>query len=165
MSNYQLFLRDQDTHNYIKNCIGKVFNDIGKTIDIDKMVFEYQPMGHGTPKFNKSNMYIYSFWFDGEDVPLKIGKAGSKTESRYKYHHYNKNSVGSCLAKSIAADTAFCNKNSIDTDTEPLKKWIKANCHRLNIIMPNNPQNGYDMFTLELIEAILHNIYRPKYEG
>ena len=142
-----------------------VFIAIGKTIDLDKMKFEYQKMGHATPKFNNGKMYIYSFWFNGEDVPLKIGKAGPKSRARYTSQHYNKNSAKSCLAGKIAADTAFCNKHGIDTDTEPLKKWIHANCHRLNIEMPYDPQNGYDMFTLELIEAILHNIYKPKCEG
>ena len=165
MSNYQLFLDNANAHNDIKNCICKVFSDIGKTIDLDKMIFEYQPMGHNTPKFNNGNMYIYSFWFDGENVPLKIGKAGSKSKARYTSQHYNKNSTKSCLAKSIAADTAFCNKHNINANTDALKKWIHANCHRLNIIMPYDPSSGYDMFTLELIEAILHNMYPPKYEG
>ena len=45
MSNYQLFLDNANAHNDIKNCICKVFSDIGKTIDLDKMIFEYQPMG------------------------------------------------------------------------------------------------------------------------
>ena len=96
MPDYQFRLNNQ-TPSDIKTCIGKVFKAIGKTIDLDKMKFEHQKMEHDTPKFNNGKMYIYSFWFDGEDVPLKIGKAGPKTRDRYQYRHYRKSKKEAAL--------------------------------------------------------------------
>ena len=39
--------------------------------------------------------------------------------------------------------------------------WIKSNCRRIDILIDVSA----GIFTLELIEGILHYIYEPKYEG
>jgi len=46
-------------------------------------------------------------------------------------------------------------------DEENVKGWIKKNCRRIDILL--NVKLGPSM--LELVEAILHCRYEPKYES
>ena len=50
-----------------------------------------------------------------------------------------------------------------DSNIEPanIKDWIKSNCRRIDIII--NADLG--VFTLELIEGVMHYKYEPKLEG
>lgn len=41
------------------------------------------------------------------------------------------------------------------------KEFIKSNCRRIDVMIPVD----MGIFTLELVEAILHYKYEPKYEG
>lgn len=155
----------------IKPKILEVFSVLGKKIDINQINIIPLHKGHSTPKFNKGKMYVYSFWFENNEkeiIPLKIGKAGPKSAARYTSHHYNMNSSQSCLAKRISKDDNFITENNlmeISKDSKELNKWIKENCHRIDIEMPFDENNNFDLYTLELVEAIFHNLYKPKYEG
>jgi hypothetical protein len=44
---------------------------------------------------------------------------------------------------------------------ENVGEWIKSNCRRIDIEIDAD----LGAFTLELVEAILHYKYTPKYEG
>lgn len=146
--------------------ISSVFDVLSKDINTDEINIEIQNKSHKNPKFCDGKMYVYSFWYNKIDVPLKIGKAGPKSKARYTSHHYNVNSSNSCLAKQILSDKEFVEKYNVDISSgQSLSNWIHRNCQRINIEMPYDTSTGYDLFTLELIEAILHNLYMPKYEG
>ena len=150
----------------ILQTLSSVFNAIGKNIDLSNINITFQDSGHDNPIFCEGKMYIYSFWFDKIENPLKIGKAGPKSKARYTHHHYNCNSSRSCLAKQILSDTNFIKNYNVDVSSgKKLNEWIHKNCKRINIEMPYDIDNEYDLFTLELIEAILHNMYAPLYEG
>lgn len=151
----------------IKKYILEVFKALSKAINIDDIVVSFQDKNQHPPKFNKGKMYIYSFWLETETAPLKIGKAGPNSIARYTSHHYNMNSSNSCLAKRIAEDNAFKDKYGINKNigSEQLNRWIRENCYRINIEMPYDIENGFDLYTLELVEAILHNLFPPIYEG
>lgn len=101
-------------------------------------------------------MGVYCFRYNG--TFLKIGKAGLKSSPRFLSQHYNPNSAKSTLARSILDDQEMVN---IGVTSENIKDWIKQNCQRIDILIDGKT----GIFTLELIEAILHYRYRPKYEG
>lgn len=148
-----------------KTCIDNVFKTLGKPVDVNKIQFLPQKEGHKSPVFRDGCMYVYSFWIEGEDQPLKIGKAGPRSKARYTSHHYNRNSSESCLAKRIADDADFVQKYAIaSVESRDLNEWIRNNCYRINIEMPFG-KDGFDLYTLELVEAIMHNLYPPRFEG
>lgn len=147
----------------ILNAISNVSKCLDKEIDTDRLAFIFNGKGHENPKFRKGYMYIYSFWHDDFQEPLKIGKAGPKTKRRYVRSHYDPHSSKSCLAGSIIQDDSFCTKYGVNENT--VSEWMHSNLQRINIEIPFDVEGGFDYFTLELIEAILHYKYNPYFEG
>lgn len=107
-------------------------------------------------KFIDGKMYVYTFRL--QDEYLKIGKAGRSSKARFYSHHYNPESSKSNLARSILSDTEM-NLHSLSKVT--MGDWIKNNIDRVDIEV----DEGLGIFTLNLIESILHCMYLPKYEG
>ena len=101
-------------------------------------------------------MGVYTFWYN--DVALKIGKAGSKSNARFLSQHYAPHSAKSTLAASILVDKEMQN---LDITEANVGDWIKQYCRRIDILLDAD----LEIFTLELIEAALHYKYEPKYEG
>ncbi len=64
----------------------------------------------------------------------------------------------STLAKSLLSDSEMSDLNIASSN---IKDWIKSNCRRIDIVI--NADLG--VFTLELIEGVMHYKYEPKYEG
>ena len=89
------------------------------------------------------------------DEFLKIGKANSNSGPRFISHHYTF-SAPSTLAKSICSDDEFV---QIGINKDNVKSWMLGNLHRINIYVKSSKA------TTELIEAILHYAYRPRFEG
>ena len=143
--------------------ITEISRVLGKEIDINRIKFISSEKEHSNPKFEKGYMYIYSFWHDDFHQPLKIGKAGPKSKRRYERSHYDPESSKSCLAGSLVNDEYFSNKYNINKDN--VSVWMHENLQCLNIRIPFDVDNGFDYFTLELIEAILHYKYEPYFEG
>lgn len=103
---------------------------------------------------NKRAVYM----FIHENHFLKIGKAGVNSNARFQSQHYNHKSVSSNLAKSILNDKDM---KSYKLNEENISSWIKNNCRRIDILIDSNTS----VFKMDLIEAILHYKYEPKYEG
>lgn len=153
----------EKTKKEMHDIISEVSKYLGKEIDMSKLEFKFDDKGHDNPKFEKGYMYVYSFWHDDFQQPLKIGKAGPKSKRRYERSHYNPESSKSCLAGSLVNDDYFSNK--YDINMKNVDEWMHTNLQRLNIQIPFDVDNGFDYFTLELIEAILHYKYEPYFEG
>lgn len=136
--------------------IQNVSQVLGDPIDSTK----YEIVDRGTPHQAKSlpvgMMGIYTFWYNG--AFLKIGKAGFKSSARFLSQHYNPKSAQSTLAASILKDDDLL---KLELNEENVGEWIKRNCRRIDILI--NVELG--IFTLDLIEAVLHHKYEPKYEG
>ena len=136
--------------------ITQVFNILDKPLDASK----YKIIDRGLPHVPKSlppgMMGIYSFYY--EDRFLKIGKAGSKSNARFLSQHYNPHSASSNLASSILKD---CNMAYLNLTSQNISDWIKSHCRRIDILL----DESLGVFTLELVEAILHYKYEPLYEG
>lgn len=101
---------------------------------------------------------VYCFYYPESETFLKIGKVSRNSNARYVYQHYGFN-ARSTLAKSIIADKELNINDSLSEDN--IKDWIFNNCQRIDIIL----DSSLDVFTLDLIEMLLHYKYKPKYEG
>jgi hypothetical protein len=129
----------------------------GDPIDRSGMVIEFLDAPHLPPaRLPAGMMAIYGFWHDGRW--LKIGKAGPRSNARYTTHHYGFNAP-STLAKSLRDDPAMGNVPAFDPGFPG--SWIKANCCRINILLPATR----NIELLNLLEAFLHLRLRPIYEG
>lgn len=138
--------------------ISKLLLSVMMVLDpnFDKQKFEIRCLGkpHEPEGLPKGKMAIYMFFYKSE--ALKIGKVGIKSQARFKSDHYNPNSSGSNLAKSIINDDNFA-----DVSKDNVKLWIKSNIYRIDIIL--DPE--LKIWTLNLFESILHYRYKPRYEG
>lgn len=136
--------------------IQAVSESLGKSID--KRLYKILDRGlpHQPKGLPSGTMGVYTFNYNG--LFLKIGKAGPSSNARFLSQHYNPNSAMSNLAKSILNDTDMQNLRINELN---VGDWIKRNCRRIDIII--DAEAG--IFTLELIEAILHYKYSPIYEG
>ncbi|MGG4481236.1 hypothetical protein [Paenibacillus illinoisensis] len=139
----------------IKPFLFKMLNEVG-IYPTDEQI---RIVDRGKPhscRFIDGKMYVYTFRFQNEY--LKIGKAGRNSKARLYSHHYNPGSSKSNLAKSVLSDTAM-NHHSLSNVT--VGDWIKNNIERVDIEVDEK----LGIFTLNLIESILHCMYLPKYEG
>lgn len=96
-------------------------------------------------------IYIFAY----NDEFLKIGKANANSNARFVSQHYGF-SAPSTLAKSICLDKEFA---SLGVNQENVKSWMLENLHRINIYVKSNKA------TTELVEAVLHYTFRPRFEG
>ena len=140
----------------IDTLIQEVSLAIGKPISRDK----YQIIDRGLPhvpptRLPAEKMAVYMFLL-GDEL-LKIGKANHRSNARFCSQHYGLNAP-STLAKSLLSDSGM---SSLNITPSNIKDWIKTNCRRIDVII--DAELG--MFTLGLIEGIMHYKYEPRYEG
>lgn len=153
----------EKTKKEMQDIISKVSEELGKKIDISKLEFVFEEKGSPISPSKKNYMYVYSFWHDDYTEPLKIGKASKNNSSRFRVNHYIPSSSKSNLALSLINDNETSKRYGLNE--ENVGKWMLDNLHRLNIRVPFDVDNGFDYFTLELIEVILHYKYEPYFEG
>lgn len=140
----------------IRRIIKSVPEIIGTTIPPESFKINLSEKPHQPENLPKGKMAVYIFIYN--DSFLKIGKVGPNSNARFQSQHYNPNSAQSNLAKSLMKDKEM--KDIIGNT--PIDQWIKNNCDRIDVIID---KNSVPEFSLELIEAILHYRFKPKYEG
>jgi hypothetical protein len=129
----------------------------GEPLGEADLVFEFHEAPHLPPsKLPVAKMAIYGFWAEGRW--LKIGKVGANSQARYTSQHYNSNSARSTLAESLLVCPDF--GPQFGGQVAAVKDWIKARCHRVNILVPST--HSYEL--LSLFEAFLHARLWPRYE-
>ena len=92
------------------------------------------------------------------DSFLKIGKASSRSNTRFRSQHYAPNRSQSNLAKSILNDPTM---HKYNLNEEGVGIWIEQNVRRIDLLI----DSSVGIFVLNLFEAFLHCKYIPKYEG
>lgn len=102
-------------------------------------------------------VYIFAYKSKGDYEYLKIGKANANSAARFTSQHYGF-SAQSTLAKSICNDVEF---RQMGISKENIKEWMLNNLYRINILI--SAEEGKAV--TELIEAVLHYKFRPRYEG
>jgi len=112
---------------------------------------------HTPPAALKGRGAVYSFFWPERGEFLKVGKAGSRTEARYRYQHYG-DQARSTLFKDLKEN---CEVLGVPCDDGALKEWMYANLAQADILLAP----GYAPFVLSLLEAFLHLRWSPRYEG
>lgn len=140
----------------IESIIQIVTTELGKCLPKENYEIIDRGIPHQPKGLPKTKMGVYLFEYNG--TFLKIGKAGPRSMARFLSQHYSASSARSTLAKSILKDDDF---EYLSLTPENVGDWIKTNCRRIDILI--DEQAG--IFALELIEALLHYMYVPKYEG
>jgi len=136
---------------YIQNATSA----ISKPLDERNYEIIDRGVPHNPAGLPRGKMGIYTFWHEGRF--LKIGKAGANSDARFRSQHYGFNAP-STLAKSIMNDSEMLSLGINETN---VGEWIKNNCRRVDVLIDVSA----GIFALEMVEAILHYVYEPKYEG
>ena len=131
------------------------FKLLGKPIDTRKYIIVDRPTPHNPEKLPPGMMGICTFWHDGN--ALVVGRAGSKSNSRFYSQHYNPKSSQSNLAASLLSDISM---SHLRISEASVCGWIKKNCRRIDILLDAN----FGTIVLERIKASLVEKYNPKYE-
>lgn len=139
--------------------IEKVTQELGYSLPKKSYYFEDAGCPHRQSSLPKGYAAIYIFVYESEVKCeyLKIGKANAKSNARFSSQHYGFNAK-STLAKAICGDDEFC---KMGINQENIKEWMLNNLHRVNIFISTEQGKA----TTELVEAMLHYKFRPKYEG
>lgn len=127
------------------------------SISSNEVVIEYMDAPHKPKSLPAGKMAVYGFWGDGSW--LKFGIAGPNSGPRYLSQHYNKDSSRSNLAKLLANDPRMLNVAGFDANDRG--RWIRNVTHGVNILI--SAQREYKL--LSLLEAFLHLLLNPRYEG
>lgn len=148
---------------YLKSEIKDTLSASFKALDTSDVMQHIQIVDEGIPHQYPSKLVdnasaVYCFYYPKSETFLKIGKVSRNSNARYVYQHYGFNAK-STLAKSVIADKELNVGDSLSEDN--IKDWIFNNCQRIDIVL----DSSLDVFTLDLIEMLLHYKYKPKYEG
>lgn len=104
----------------------------GTECDLSKIRVEVLDKPHKPSGLPTGTMAVYCFFLNGQ--ALKIGIAGPSSGPRYLSQHYNPNSAGSNLAKSISAHPTKIGIPPLHTNFVGI--WIKEHTDRINILFP-----------------------------
>ena len=130
-------------------------SELGCPISKSDYIIEDLGCPHKPTPLKPEYVGVYLFFYKGK--ALKIGKANERTKARFLSQHYGFN-ARSTLAKSIAADPYFA---QLGFTKENAGAWIKENTHRINILVTERIGPAAS----ELIEAVFHYQFRPRFEG
>lgn len=148
-----------DEIGHIMNYIEKLSLELGYPLTRKSYYIEDAGCPHRQSSLPKGYAAIYIFAYESEThyECLKIGKANANSAARFTSQHYGFN-ASSTLAKSICGDAEF---RQMRINKENIKAWILNNLHRVNIFISAEQGKA----ATELVEAVLHYKFRPRYEG
>jgi hypothetical protein len=127
------------------------------SVSLRDIQVEYLEAPHTPPRrLPAGKMAVYGFCHEGNW--LKIGMAGPNSNARYTSQHYNPNSAGSTLAKSLVDDPDAAALSNFNPDAPG--DWIKSTTGRVNVLL--DAKHG--LLLPALLEAFLHVRLRPRYE-
>ena len=144
----------------LSDTINKLFEAVGEQKLFPKYEINDLGIPHEPKSLQKGYVAVYLFYCPKEKCFLKIGRVGPKSGARFSYQHYNPNCAKSNLASSLLNDKTM--KVTYDLSEENIGGWIKENCRRVDILIPEETSSA---FMSELIEVCLHYKFKPKYEG
>ena len=148
-----------DDITYTMEYIEEIARNLGDILPNESYYIEDEGCPHIQPSLPNgyAAIYIFTYGTDKEYECLKIGKVNVNSAARFKSQHYGF-SAPSTLAKSICKDKKFA---QMGINEDNVKKWMLNNLHRINVFI--NAEQGKAI--TELVEAILHYRFRPRYEG
>lgn len=140
--------------------VEEITHRLGDNLNEDDYYIEDMGCPHIQPKLPDGYSAVYLFVYeykDGSYELLKIGKVNSKSKARFTSQHYGL-SAPSTLAKSICEDQEF---KAMGIDKDCVKGWMIGNLRRINVYIKTDCGKAMT----ELVEAVLHYAFRPRYEG
>ncbi len=144
--------------------VERISGELGDAITPDDYYVEDLGCPHLPPKrlpagYSAVYFFVNETTCDNEVkyVFLKIGKANELSNARFTSQHYGFNAK-STLAKSLCNDPEF---TSMGINSDNAKDWITGNLRRVNILIKAEKGKA----ATELMEAVMHYAFRPKYEG
>lgn len=140
--------------------IEEITRELGYPLSPDSYYIEDAGCPHRQPPSlpkGYAAIYIFAYASEPKCEYLKIGKANANSAARFISQHYGF-SAPSTLAKSICSDYEF---RQMGITQENVKEWMLNNLHRVNVLI--RAEQGKAI--TELVEAILHYRFRPRYEG
>ena len=145
----------KNTMKYVEEVTGK----LGYALPSESYYIEDSGCPHKQSSLPKgyAAVYIFAHLSGTEYECLKIGKANANSAARFTSQHYGFN-ASSTLAKSICNDNEF---RQIGVTEANVKEWMLKNLYRINIFIAAEQGKA----ATELVEAILHYKFRPRYEG
>src|SRR5260370_14021837 len=129
----------------------------GTECDLSKIRVEILNKPHKPSGLPTGKMAVYCFFLNGQ--ALKVGITGPNRDARYRSQHYNPNSAGSNLAKSILTYPSKIGIAPLHTNF--VGTWIKEHTDRINILLPDS----FGRRILSMLETFLHARWKPIYEG
>ncbi len=123
----------------------------------DGITIEIWPRPHKPKGLPTGRMAVYAFFLNGQ--ALKVGKAGANSDARYRSQHYNPNSAGSTLARSILNNPAKAGATGVNELN--IGDWIKQHTDRVNFLLPAS----LGKHRVSLLETFLHDRWTPVFEG
>ena len=147
---------------YIKctmECIEEASKRLGYALAPQSYYIEDAGCPHKQSTLPKGYAAVYIFVYESKTKCeyLKIGKVNVNSSARFHSQHYGF-SAPSTLAKSICNDDEFC---QMGINQENVKEWMLNHLHRVNILIRADQGKA----ATELVEAMLHYRFRPRYEG
>lgn len=161
--------------NILKTEIPNLINDFLEVAKIatvqiqkDQITVELLTAPHRRPKRLPSGKQAV-YWFSVANICLKVGKAGAQSSARFTSQHYNPNSSGSNLAKSIIKSKERLKtmlpddiRLTLDVLTEAkVGEWIETHTTRCNIYIGAE----FNDLVLSLLELFIQCRLKPVFEG
>lgn len=141
--------------NTLKNFL-QALSLTGIHLNMDDLILNDLGFPHKSRELPDGMMAVYTFQYQGQY--LKIGKAGARSQARFRHQHYSAKGASSTLARSLLNDSDFL---QYKLHEDCIESWIKQNVRRQDILL----QADKGPFVLNFMEAFLHCTYQPKYEG
>lgn len=132
-------------------------NAAGLPVSRDAIEVKLHPAPHERPKLPEEKMAVYAFFLGG--VCLKCGKVGPNSNPRFNYQHYNPDSAGSTLAASLLGGDTIVPVEYADKDR--VGQWMQAKLDRVSLLLPATLSPSI----LSYLEAFLHVVWNPRFEG
>ena len=139
-----------------------VANLSGFKISISDISYDFWEAPHRQKGLPSNQQAVYTFSLPKfNNLVLKIGKAGPKSNARFLSQHYNPDSSGSNLAKSLLNSINFWEEIQIQKPQyHQICGWIKANTDRNNFYVSDK----FDKRLLSLFEIFLQCRLSPVFE-
>ena len=135
----------------------------GFEIDESEIAHKRLLAPHHPPSLPKGKQAVYTFSLASvPDLVLKVGKAGPRSNARYKSQHYDSRRAKSTLASSLLNTPNQWGLLQIkDINENNVGAWIRKHTDRDDFLIPSS----YGPLLLSLFEVFLQCRLQPIFEG
>jgi hypothetical protein len=106
----------------------------------------------------KEQCAVYVFSLPSNDLILKVGRVGAKSNARFQSQHYNPDSASSTLAGSITKNPILW--DLIGFNGQDVGEWLRKNTCRTHFFIHETKSE-----LLEYLEIFMKGHLRPVFEG